>query len=803
MAEIEPGRNQLIKGRPYGFSLFRHRHCFGRVVVCVSSISESASRTSSALIPILRPVVKIDSKSEYVRPWIFTFIMVAIEHLPAEVVCLIADICTFGVRPARGQYPSSYAKYHARFARTSRHFYDILNPALYKRNIKDDPPLDSCVLWAAQQGRVQTMKIAHGLGASLDINGARSAADLEGSMDGVPGRLRFMATPLHLAIQNGHRQVFEYLLERGVNLDVPSRLFCAGGKAFEHSDECPLLPYPLHTALIHKHDLEDAAMVLIKRGAYLVAEGMLALPIVAENGREDLVELLLTLNEPTTTAAALRHAAKTQNLDLFQRMLERPELNPASPDSLGRTALHFAASEGGMIFAEPLLKRLETVETPDSSGITPLHHAARRSDIALVELLLQRPEVNAEAEDENGMTVLHHAAEKASIAVVQCLLRRPEVNAGARNAAGQTPLHLAARSGVPEVVDLLLQRADVDVATRDANGYTVLHYVSQADGDTDAMISLIEKFIEMGVPINEQAEDDGTAFFQAVKHHNFNGALTLLAHDANPLLVPSDDRFGWSILHHCLYGSGPKQTELVTKLLSHGVEMDTATTQDDHGDTPYSSASCGSQLLFAAVFAENIECMKLLLEAGAEADAAVVYTGWDLVEGDLERGDEECFLSALFRHVLKTTYIKDEDVEKVNERLCLLLQHGSRLDAYGHGKSPREWGCDAAINNGSFGLLKSLLNNASKSNISFKYLRKKIAEYEEDCGEQERVKEVIQLLTVFKEREFAGAHSSDEESSSEESDEEEDEEDEEVSDGNTGSLNVNGVRGRNLCQQIA
>lgn len=714
--------------------------------------------------------------------------MVRIEHLPAEVICLIADACTFGVHPARGQYPSSYAKYHARFARTSRHFYGILNPALYRRNINHDPPLDSCVLWAAQQGCVQTMKIAHALGASLDINGARSAADLETPMDEIPGRLRFMATPLHLVIENGHRQVFEYLLERGVNLDVPSRVFCAEGEAFEHPNQCPSLPYPLHTALIHQHHLEGAAAALIKRGAYLVAEGMLALPIVAENGREDLVELLLALNEPATTAAALRHAAKTQNLELFQRMLERPELDPALPDSLGRTALHFAASDGGVVFAEPLLKRLEMVEVPDSSGATPLHYAARRNDIKLVELLLQRPEVNAVVQDKNEMTALHYAAEKASMAVVQHLLKRPEVNAGACDVAGLTPLHLAARSGVPEVVDLLLQRADVDVATLDAVGHTVLHFVSQAAGDTDAMISLIEKFIEMGIPINEQAEDDETSFFQAVKHHNFNAALVLLAHDANPMLVPTGDIFGWSILHHCLYGSGTKQTELVTKLLSYGVEMDTMTMRDDIGNTPYGSTSCGSQLFFAAVYAENIECMKLLLEAGAKADTGVIYTGWDLEEGDLERDDDECFLSAFFRHVLKTTYIKDEDVERINERLCLLLQHGSSLEADGYGLSPLEWGCNAAINNGSFGLLKSLLNNASKRNISFLYLGIKIADYKvdsEDCEEQERMKEVIQLLTVFMKREFAEAYSSDEESSSEESDEEEDDEDDEASDGNT------------------
>ncbi|KAF7555823.1 hypothetical protein G7Z17_g1930 [Cylindrodendrum hubeiense] len=722
--------------------------------------------------------------------------MVAIEHLPTEVICLIADMCTLGVHPERGQYPSSYARHHSRFARTSRHFYDILNPALYKRNIHDDPLLDSCVLWAAQQGRLETMKVAHGLGASLDINGARTAAELEGYLNGVPGRLRFFATPLHLVIQNGHRHVLEYLLENGANVNVSSRLFCAGNRAFNHDRDCPPLPYPLHTALIHADEIEDAAAMLIKHGAYLVAEGTLALPIVAENGRQDLVDLLLDLNEPATTTATLRHAAKTQNLELFQRLLERPELSPETPDSLGRTALHFAASEGGIAFAKPLLERYETAEIPDSSGMTPLHHAARQGDVDLVDLLLQRPEVNAEAKDENGMTALHHAAEKASTPVIQRLLGRPEVNAGAQNVTEQTPLHLAARSGVPEIVDLLLQRADVDAVATDSSGCTILHYVSEAKGDTDSMVSLIERFIKMGVPVNGQAEGDGSALFQAVKHHNFNAALTLLAHGANPLITPLDDRYQWSILHHCLYGSGPKQTELVTKLLSHGVDMDTETTRDHDGTTPDSSSSCGSQLVFAAVYAENIECMRLLLEAGAEADCAVVFSGWDLVEGDLERGGHESFISALFRHVLGTTAIKDEDIERVNERLCLLLKYGSSLDAYGCGVSPLEWGCMAAIDHGSFALLKSLLGNATKSNISFKYLRKKIAEYEEDSeeeseeesdedsDEQERVKEVIQLLTEFKEREFAGEQpvggdSSDEESEDEDEDEEDDDDDDE------------------------
>ncbi|KAH7159783.1 hypothetical protein B0J13DRAFT_616583 [Dactylonectria estremocensis] len=110
---------------------------------------------------------------------------------------------------------------------------------------------------------------------------------------------------------------------------------------------------------------EKAAEILIKRGAYLIAEGKITLPIVAKKGREDLLDLLLELNEPETTSTAFLHAFTTQNLGLFRRVLDHPELDHTALDPLGRTALHLAAWHSGLPFAKPLLDRFERADIED------------------------------------------------------------------------------------------------------------------------------------------------------------------------------------------------------------------------------------------------------------------------------------------------------------------------------------------------------------------------------------------------------------------------------------------------------
>jgi hypothetical protein len=87
--------------------------------------------------------------------------MSPIERLPAEIVQYIAELCTWDSAPPENGFVSeidlqrymskgewhlaSYARYHAAFSRTNRHFYDILNERLYARNMSRDPQFYSCL----------------------------------------------------------------------------------------------------------------------------------------------------------------------------------------------------------------------------------------------------------------------------------------------------------------------------------------------------------------------------------------------------------------------------------------------------------------------------------------------------------------------------------------------------------------------------------------------------------------------------------------------------------------------------------
>lgn len=77
-------------------------------------------------------------------------------------------------------------------------------------------------------------------------------------------------------------------------------------------------------------------------------------------------------------------------------------------DILGRTPLHYAASDGSFSEAELLLQGNANPNAKDDNGWTPLHFAAQSGSVEIATLLLQ---VGAEANaiDSNGNTPLFRA----------------------------------------------------------------------------------------------------------------------------------------------------------------------------------------------------------------------------------------------------------------------------------------------------------------------------------------------------------------------------------------------------------
>ncbi|CAH0037986.1 unnamed protein product [Clonostachys solani] len=628
--------------------------------------------------------------------------MTPIETLPTEVIAYIAELTTRDeARSLR-----SRLRNHSRFARTNRHFYNILNPLLYHINLTKDALLDSCVLWGAQFGKLHTIKRAHSYGADLSMNGARDNNDLVVGFDSIPGHLRFLASPLHFAIQNGDMAMFDYLMEHNVDLNVPSRSFCSCDGYYDG----PRM-YPLHTALDHSR-IDDAAALLVDRGAYLLSKGSPAICHANSLGHAKIVEKLLQRPEPLAIAGALHYAIEKKDLGLVRELLGRPGADATATNNDGQTCLHLA-------LAQP----------------SPIEHG-------IVYLILERPEVDASIVDNRGDSPLHVCAGSPHLLeIAKLLLARPDTKASARNNNGIMPLLCAAKAGNVSMFHLLAGQPEADLKAVDNNGRTVLHMVCGAP-ETEETLALVGSLIDREVPLNRVSRK-GTALYCAFAQHNFKTAQLLLTRGAAADLE-ADGGHAKSLLHHCLEKPHPLQTELVKELLAGSVEVDGQTNEDlarDLGDeTAFSSG--GTPLFFAAAGAKNVECMKILLEAGADAEATVVSKSCFYYDG-LEMSEKQGFIAALFRHTWvddRKAEMDDESVEGLKERLTILLEHGATIGGEGYGISALAFAMKHA-SEGKPALLNFLVEKATASNIHPDDVQEEIDD--EDCEYSEDVVESV------------------------------------------------------------
>jgi ankyrin repeat protein len=468
--------------------------------------------------------------------------------------------------------------------------------------------------------------------------------------------------------------------------------------------------------------------MLVKHGATLLRRNQPALPVFASRGYEpDFLCLFLDHHDTEVTSQALRCAAQYNIPELFYGALSKPELNASKPDpSDGKTALHYAASSGNKGF---------------------------------VEELLARSDVDVTAQDKKG----------------------------------QTPLLCAATCGVALIVDLILKQPGVDILATDKSGCTILHYACEADGDTASMRLLIERLIEVGVDVNHSSQT-GTALFHALKHGNLHTALFLISKGADPTVGRQVDKSGWTMLHHSLYKKECMEirTQLVREIVSRGANLEHDAEYDAEillgKDLENEWMYLGPPLHFAAAYAESVECMKILIDAGADPSYGALCVGHDDAD-TISSGDVHPALCALFQMCLfeKCPVQRGGNIEQLRERVCLLLDHGYSLDFGGTGNSagcPLVWAERLHYPQAA----KLILDYASSKNITFGHLMHHVRQLEND--DRTESQEIWRMLVDFRHREYLGCESDEDqdyhlddcvqnEEEEQEDEEEEDEEEEE------------------------
>jgi ankyrin repeat protein len=325
-------------------------------------------------------------------------------------------------------------------------------------------------------------------------------------------------TPLHIAAANGYRDIAEFLLAHGADVNAKNNdgwtplyiaanygqgdiagLLLAGNADVNAKDEDGRAP--LYIAVYEGH--KDMAELLLTHGADVNVrknDGLTPLHVAAYQGHKDVAELLLAhgadVNARSKAGSPLEAAEAGKHNDLVEllrqhgareREIEMEDILEAakgvSPEEMAK-ATHEAirrvsekevldaATNGDLKKLQELLQHDPTlVSSKDvETGRTPLHIAAmsRNRDMAKF-LLAHGADVNAKG--KGGETPLHYAATVDKDIVALLLASNADVNA--RDNRGLTPLHAAAAFGQIDIAELLLaNKADVNAKSED--GYTPL-----------------------------------------------------------------------------------------------------------------------------------------------------------------------------------------------------------------------------------------------------------------------------------------------------------------------------------------
>ncbi|KDO34605.1 hypothetical protein SPRG_00668 [Saprolegnia parasitica CBS 223.65] len=216
---------------------------------------------------------------------------------------------------------------------------------------------------------------------------------------------RFGATPLMLAVSEGHDEIVTQLLDANCALDFIDA---------EH-----------RTALVCALDDEDnahvdLATILIERGADVNLAnltGYSALHLAIQLGDLGLVKLLLDheANMEATTATEygrdtpLTLALELERTEIAQHLIEVGALVNVS-NSEAKTPLHLAVEKQHADIVEALVTKGADLEARNLYGATPLMVAAvEKTDLAMTQLLLQHG-ASIDASNTNNDTLLSLAA---------------------------------------------------------------------------------------------------------------------------------------------------------------------------------------------------------------------------------------------------------------------------------------------------------------------------------------------------------------------------------------------------------
>uniref|UniRef100_A0A452SSU2 Ankyrin repeat domain 52 n=1 Tax=Ursus americanus TaxID=9643 RepID=A0A452SSU2_URSAM len=541
--------------------------------------------------------------------------------------------------------------------------------------------------WAAFLGHLEVLKLLVARGADLGCKdrkgyGLLHTAAASGQLEVVKYLLRLGAeidepnafgnTALHIACYLGQDAVAIELVNAGANVNQPNdkgftplhvaavstngalclELLVNNGADVNYQSKEG--KSPLHMAAIHGRFTRS--QILIQNGSEIDCAdkfGNTPLHVAARYGHELLISTLMTNGADTARRGIhdmfpLHLAVLFGFSDCCRKLLSSAGFDINTPDNLGRTCLHAAASGGNVECLNLLLSSGADLRRRDKFGRTSLHYAAANGSYQCAVTLVTAGAGVNEA-DCKGCSPLHYAAASDTYR--------------SHDAEEDEPLKESRRKEAFFCLEFLLDNG-ADPSLRDRQGYTAVHYAAaygnrqnlelvrvgseqsgggvpsctrrlpapppQAyNGHCEALKTLAETLVNLDV----RDHKGRTALFLATERGSTECVEVLTAHGASALI--KERKRKWTPLHAAA-ASG--HTDSLHLLIDSGERADITDVMDAYGQTP----------LMLAIMNGHVDCVHLLLEKGSTADAADLRGRTALHRGVMT-GCEDC-LAALLDH---------------------------------------------------------------------------------------------------------------------------------------------------------
>ncbi|EAY03078.1 hypothetical protein TVAG_171760 [Trichomonas vaginalis G3] len=294
-------------------------------------------------------------------------------------------------------------------------------------------------------------------------------------------------TFFHIAAAYNNVQIFQYLLNLGVNVNQAN----TNGST------------PLHLAIIHHNEAAINTLLTIpgiEVNRYSNKHGYPIHLCISENFAGPFRSLVqrqdIDLNVGDHLGQRpLSLAIRDKRIEFVQVMIANPTIQPDFPDCHGQTSLMMAIHQDSIeIFSMILMLQKGNINQTDEKMRTALHHIVDLGKRDYLLKILQYP-INVNARDSSGQTPLMIAANKNNVEIFSILLSHPHINVNLQDYLLNTALHYIVEKKSEQMLNEITRRNDLDWNLQNKSGDTAFHMAVQKNFEKGINIMLFSKKI--------------------------------------------------------------------------------------------------------------------------------------------------------------------------------------------------------------------------------------------------------------------------------------------------------------------